>query len=321
MLAVSSNTKKFALIGAAGYVAPLHLRAIKETQNQLVAAFDPHDSVGIMDSYFPSADFFTEFERFDRHIHKLSRANPPQTVDYISICSPNYLHDSHVRFTLRSNADAICEKPIVLNSWNIDALLDLEKETGRKVYTVLQLRLHPAIQALKKKVEREFTGDKYEVELSYVSARGHWYFNSWKGDEKKSGGIAANIGIHFFDMLHYVFGNVKENIVHFRNQYKAAGYLEYEKAKVKWFLSLDADDLPAASKEKEVRTFRSIKVNDEVIDFSGGFEGLHTKLYEAVLAGSGFRLEENRAGVEVTGEIRTMEIKKTTGEVHPLLKQ
>lgn len=306
-------------MGAAGYVAPRHMQAIKDTGNQLVAAFDPNDSVGIIDDYFPGADFFTEFERFDRHIYKLSRSQRP--IDFISICSPNYLHDSHVRFALRSNADAVCEKPIVLNHWNIDALVALEKETGKSVFTVLQLRLHPSIQELKKKVATEFAGEKYEVELSYISARGSWYFNSWKGDEKKSGGIASNIGIHFFDMLYYIFGGIQQNKLHFRNQYKAAGYLEFEKARVQWFLSLDGKDIPPASQEKGIRTFRSIKVNGTLIDFSTGFDNLHTKVYRELLAGRGFGLEENRAAVQIAGDIRNQEPAGLSGEVHPYLKK
>jgi UDP-N-acetyl-2-amino-2-deoxyglucuronate dehydrogenase len=262
--------KRFALIGAAGYIAPLHMQAIHATGNQLVAAFDPHDSVGVMDKYFPAAHFFTEFERFDRHIHKISRQSNTTALDYVSICSPNYLHDSHVRFALRSNADAICEKPVVLNDWNIDALQSIEKETGRKVYTILQLRLHPTIQALKKVVnnEDEVAEIKYNIDLTYISARGNWYFNSWKGDDKKSGGVATNIGIHFFDMLSYVFGKVQQTVLHYRNEKKAAGFTEFEKARVRWFLSVDDADLTEEIIMKGLRTYRSIKINGKAVSYT-----------------------------------------------------
>ena len=234
--------KRFALIGAAGYIAPRHMGAILETGNDLVAAMDPNDSVGIIDSYFPDAEFFTEFERFDRHIDKLQRAG--LGVDYFSICSPNYLHDSHMRFALRSCADAICEKPLVLNPRNIDGLQEIEADTGQRVNTILQLRVHPAIIALREKVAAEARDDKHEVDLTYITSRGHWYLQSWKGDEKKSGGIATNIGVHFFDMLHFIFGDLRENHVHLREDTRAAGYLEYERARVRWFLSLKVDDMP-----------------------------------------------------------------------------
>lgn len=312
--------KQFALIGAAGYIAPIHMKAIRDTGNQLLAAFDPVDSVGVMDNYFPDADFFTEFERFDRHIHKISRHNNTAAVDFISICSPNYLHDSHVRFALRSNADAICEKPVVLNEWNIDALQSIEKDTGRKVYTVLQLRLHPSILELKKMVEAA-ANTKYEVDLTYISSRGKWYFNSWKGDEKKSGGVATNIGIHFFDMLSYVFGGIQQNTLHYRNEYKAAGYIEYEKARVRWFLSIDKDDLPAAIQMKEMRIFRSITINRNEIDFSEGLNELHTTLYQDILSGGGFGLEENRAAIETVSRIRNQIPKGIVGDFHPFLKK
>lgn len=312
--------KQFALIGAAGYIAPIHMKAIRDTGNQLLAAFDPVDSVGVMDNYFPDADFFTEFERFDRHIHKISRHNNTAAVDFISICSPNYLHDSHVRFALRSNADAICEKPVVLNEWNIDALQSIEKDTGRKVYTVLQLRLHPSILELKKMVEAA-ANTKYEVDLTYISSRGKWYFNSWKGDEKKSGGVATNIGIHFFDMLSYVFGGIQQNTLHYRNEYKAAGYIEYEKARVRWFLSIDKDDLPAAIQMKDMRIFRSITINRNEIDFSEGLNELHTTLYQDILSGGGFGLEENRAAIETVSRIRNQVPKGIVGDFHPFLKK
>src|SRR5690606_17268268 len=246
--------KNFALVGAAGYIAPRHMQAIKATGNKLVAALDKNDSVGVIDSYYPDADFFTEFERFDRHLDKLRRSNHPDKVDYVSICSPNYLHDSHMRFALRSGADAICEKPLVLNPWNIDGLVELEKDTGRKVNTILQLRVHPAIIALREKVQSEARTSKHEVDLTYITSRGHWYLQSWKGDVKKSGGIATNIGVHFFDMLHFIFGALQDNVVHLAEDTKAAGYLEYERARVRWFLSVDVEDVPAGPRSAGQRT-------------------------------------------------------------------
>ncbi len=312
--------KYFTLIGAAGYIAPRHMKAIKETGNGLVAAFDPNDSVGIIDSYFPDADFFTEFERFDRHINMLRQVNNEKAVDYVSICSPNYLHDSHIRFALRSNADAICEKPIVLNHWNIDMLQSIEKDTGRKVYTVLQLRLHPSIIALKKKVEESPADTKFDIDLTYIAARGKWYFYSWKGDVKKSGGVATNIGVHFYDMLHFVFGKVIENKLHYRNESKAAGFIEYEKARVRWFLSVDANDLPVAVAAQGKRTFRSLLINGEEVEFSEGFTDLHTRVYENILNGQGFDLEANRVSIETVGSIRTQQPLGLVGDYHPFLK-
>src|SRR5690554_1669982 len=284
-------SKKFALIGAAGYIAPRHMKAIKDTGNDLIAAMDKNDSVGIIDSYFPEADFFTEFERFDRHIDKLRRANSGSAVDYISICSPNYLHDSHMRFALRAGADAICEKPLVLNPWNIDGLIDIEKDTGRKVNTILQLRVHPSIIALREKVQAENRATKHEVDLTYITSRGHWYLQSWKGDAKKSGGIATNIGVHFYDMLHFIFSELQDNVVHYSDDTMAAGYLEYENARVRWFLSVDYKYVPESAKTAGQRTYRSITVDGEEIEFSGGFTDLHTRSYEEILAGRGFGLE------------------------------
>ena len=310
--------KKFALIGAAGYIAPRHMKAVKETGNDVIAAFDPNDSVGIIDSYFPEADFFTEFERFDRHIDKLRRASGGQGVDYVSICSPNYLHDAHMRFALRAEADAICEKPLVLNPRDIDGLLDIERDTGRKVNTILQLRVHPAIIELRERIQRGSTEKKYEVDLTYVTSRGHWYLQSWKGNEKKSGGIATNIGVHFFDMLHFVFGELQDNAVHLSCDTRAAGYLEYERARVRWFLSIDVNDVPASALEQGQRTFRSITVNDQEIEFSGGFTDLHTRSYEEILAGRGFGLEENRAAIETVATIRSAKV-TGGGEQHPYL--
>ena len=308
--------KRFALIGAAGYIAPRHMTAIRETGNELVAAFDPNDSVGIIDSHFPQAHFFTEFERFDRHVDKLRRSG--RGVDYASIASPNYLHDSHMRFALRSGMDAICEKPIVLNPWNIDGLKEIEADTGHRINTILQLRLHPAIIALREKVRAGDPSHKYDVDLTYITSRGNWYLQSWKGDQKKSGGIATNIGVHFYDMLHFLFGTLKENHVHLHQPTKAAGYLEYEHARVRWFLSIDIDDVPQAQREAGQRTFRSITVDGEEIEFSGGFTDLHTRSYEEILAGRGFGLDENRVAIETVAHIRTAKIEETGANIHPL---
>ncbi len=292
----------FALIGAAGYIAPRHLQAIKDTGNNLVAALDRFDSVGIMDSYFPQADFFTEFERFDRHIEKQKRLG--KKIDFVSICSPNYLHDSHIRFALRNQADAICEKPLVLNPWNVDALAEIEKETGKKVYTILQLRLHPNIQALKKKVEETKGGKIFDVDLIYITSRGKWYFHSWKGEEIKSGGIATNIGIHFFDMLLWVFGNVKKSTVSAYEADHAAGRLELERANINWSLSINEDHLPPEVKAKGKRTFRSLKMDGDEIEFSDGFTELHTNSYKEILAGRGFGLEEAKPSIELAYQLR-----------------
>jgi len=309
--------KKFVLIGAAGYVAPRHMKAIRDTGNKLVAAMDTSDSVGIIDSYFPDADFFTEFERFDRHVDLLRRKGEP--VDYVSICSPNYLHDAHIRFALRSGADAICEKPLVLNPWNLDGLIDVERDSGQKVYSILQLRLHPAIIDLKRKVERSGTGTVHDVDLTYITSRGHWYGISWKGDEKKSGGIATNIGVHFFDMLGFVFGSLRENVLHYSSGAAAAGYLEFERARVRWFLSVDARHLPASAVEVEQRTYRSITVDGDEIEFSGGFTDLHTASYNHILNGEGFGLEVSRNAVEMVSNIRFMQPVGKSGEYHPHL--
>lgn len=312
--------KNFAMIGAAGYIAPRHMQAIKATGNRLVAALDPNDSVGIIDSYFPDADFFTEFERFDRHVDKLRRNQDANQVDYVSICSPNYLHDSHMRFALRSGADAICEKPIVLNPWNIDGLLEIEKDTGRRINTILQLRVHPSIVALRQKVQAENRDHKHEVDLTYITSRGHWYLQSWKGDEKKSGGIATNIGVHFYDMLHFIFGELQDNVVHHSDATSAAGYLEYEKARVRWFLSVDYQYVPDSAKADGQRTYRSITVDGEEIEFSGGFTDLHTRSYEEILAGRGYGLEANRVAIETVAHIRNAEPLGLTGDYHPFLK-
>lgn len=308
--------KNFALIGAAGYIAPRHMKAISETGNDLVAALDVSDSVGILDSHFPDTHFFTEFERFDRHVDKLRRSGSVRKVDYVSICSPNYLHDSHMRFALRADADAICEKPLVLNPWNIDALSEVEEQTGRKINTILQLRLHPSIVALRDNVAAGRNDTKHDVELTYITSRGRWYLQSWKADEKKSGGIATNIGVHFYDMLHFVFGKLQDNRVHLREETKAAGYLEYERARVRWFLSIDANDLPDQAVSMGQRTHRSITVDGNEIEFSGGFTNLHTLSYQAILEGNGFGLEENRVAIETVASIRTLPI-STLADVHP----
>ena len=313
--------KKFALIGAAGYIAPRHMQAIKATGNSLVAAYDPNDSVGIIDGYFPDADFFTEFERFDRHVDKRRRANAGRQIDHVAICSPNYLHDSHMRFALRSGADAICEKPLVLNPWNIDGLIEVERDTGRRVDTILQLRVHPSIVSLRKRVQAEQRKTKYEVDLTYITSRGHWYLQSWKGDPKKSGGIATNIGVHFFDMLHYIFGALQNNVVHLALDTKAAGYLEYEQARVRWFLSVDVADVPTAQRDAGQRTYRSIAVDGEEIEFSGGFTDLHVRSYEEILAGRGFGLEDNRTAISTVSAIRYATPAALVNDYHPFLKK
>jgi len=306
----------FALIGAAGFVAPRHMSAISSTGNRLVAALDPSDSVGIIDSHFPDASFFTEFERFDRHIDKLRRSG--ETIEYITVCSPNYLHDSHVRFALRSQAHAICEKPLVLNPWNIDGLQEIENDTGGKVNTILQLRLHPAVIELREMLGASPDNIKHEVDLTYVTSRGRWYLHSWKGDDKKSGGIATNIGVHFFDILHHLFGALQENVVHLNGPKRAAGYLEYQKARVRWFLSVDQNDLPNEAQERKQRTWRSILIDNEEVEFSGGFGDLHTRSYEEILAGNGFGLEENRIAIETVAHIRTADL-SSKGPKHPFI--
>lgn len=310
--------KNFALIGAAGYIAPRHLKAIKETGNTLIAALDKFDSVGIMDSYFPNADFFVEFERFDRHIEKLKRNGT--LLDYVSICTPNYLHDSHIRMALRRGADAICEKPLVLNPWNIEALKDIEKESGQKINTILQLRLHPSIIALKNKVDNSTGKEKYDVDLTYITSRGKWYDISWKGNESKSGGIATNIGVHFYDMLSWIFGNVQENVVHVRTKDKASGYLEFKKARVRWFLSIDEKSLPKSVKEKGQRTYRSITVDSEEIEFSAGFTDLHNLSYREILNGTGFGLADSENSIKIVHKIRNATV-VSTGEKHPFLQK
>ena len=310
--------KNFALIGVAGYIAPRHLQAIRDTKNNLVAALDKFDTVGILDSYFPGADFFTEFERFDRHLDKQRRQG--NQIDYVSICTPNYLHDSHIRFAMRHQADAICEKPLVLIPWNVDAREEIEKETGKRVFTILQLRLHPSIIALKKEVEESPKDKIFDVDLTYITSRGHWYQTSWKGDIAKSGGVATNIGIHFFDMLAWVFGDLKKSTVHLLTTDSAAGVLEFGKARVRWFLSIDFNNVPDDLKAKGKRTYRSLTMEGREIEFSDGFTDLHTKSYQHILDGHGFGLKEARPSIQAVYEIRNKEIAPLQGDFHPMLK-
>ena len=312
--------KKFALIGVGGYIAPRHLKAIKDTGNVLVAALDKNDSVGILDSYFPDADFFTEFERFDRHLERLKRADKRQMVDYVTICSPNYLHDAHVRFALRIGANAICEKPLVLNPWNIDALEEIERESKGKISTILQLRLHPAIIELKKKIDSAGKDKVHDIDLTYITSRGHWYMVSWKGSIEKSGGVATNIGIHFFDMLAWIFGDVKQNVVHLSQPKRAAGFLELQKARVRWFLSLEKDDLPVKPQPGKPMTYRSITMDSQEIEFSEGFGDLHTVSYQKILDGQGFGTQEVITSVQIASDIRNAEPVGLKGEYHPILK-
>jgi len=309
----------FALTGAAGYVAPRHLKAIKDTGNRLVCAVDPHDSVGILDSYFKDTWFFTEFERFDRHIEKLRRSNQENQIQYLSICSPNYLHDAHARFALRVGADAICEKPLVLNPWNIDALQELEQEFGRRVYSVLQLRVHPSLIALKDKFQKEKSKTKKEINLTYITSRGAWYLVSWKGHPDRSGGLATNIGIHFFDLLIWLFGDVQKSEVHLSEPTRTGGFLELQNARVRWLLSIDRNDLPQEAIDEGKPTFRSITIDGEEIEFSGGFTDLHTVIYRETLAGRGFGLDDARASIELAHDIRSAKPVGIKSEAHPFL--
>jgi UDP-N-acetyl-2-amino-2-deoxyglucuronate dehydrogenase len=308
---------RFALIGAAGFVAPRHMKAIKDTGNALVAALDPNDSVGVIDSYFPEADFFTEFERFDRHVDKLRRRK--KGVGFVTICSPNYLHDAHIRFALRSEAHAICEKPLVLNPWNVNALAELEAETGSRIYNILQLRLHPSIIALREKISRA-GGVTHDVDIAYITSRGHWYHSSWKGELAKSGGIATNIGVHFFDMLSWVFGAVGSGTVHLNRADCAAGCLQLKNARVRWFLSINAEHLPDAQRRNGKRTYRSITLGGNEIEFSDGFTDLHTESYRHILSGGGFGLEEARSAVETVHRIRHALESPLTGDFHPFCR-
>jgi len=294
--------KNFILIGAAGYIAPRHMKAIRETGNNLIAAYDPYDGVGIMDSYFPQAHFFTEFERFDRHVEKIKRAGT--VIDYVSICSPNYLHDSHIRYGLRIGADVICEKPIVLNPWNIDALIELEGEYQNKVHTILQLRHHEAILELKNKIINGEVDKVYEIDLTYITSRGNWYFTSWKGNEEKSGGIASNIGVHFFDMLQWIFGPMEDSTVDIKTKDTNSGTLQFKQANVNWYLSINAENLPQKAKDKGLPTFRTLLIEGEEIEFSKGFTDLHTISYQKILNGEGYGLSDAKNSIEIVSKIR-----------------
>lgn len=307
--------KNFAMIGVGGFVAPRHLRAIKDNGHQLVAAVDPKDSVGILDSYFPEAHFFVEYERFDRHIDKLRRRG--QGVEYVSICSPNYLHDAHIRFALRNGAHAICEKPLVLNPWNLNAIGEIEREADRRIHTILQLRLHPVIRDLRARIAAAPADTVFDVDLDYITSRGRWYHTSWKGDEEKSGGVATNIGIHFFDMLEWVFGPRRASTVHLHTPATAAGYLELARARVRWFLSIDADHLPDTAKAAGKRTHRSIRIDGTELEFSEGFNDLHSLSYAAILAGDGFGLADARPSIETAYEIRRAAPVGPTDTAHP----
>jgi UDP-N-acetyl-2-amino-2-deoxyglucuronate dehydrogenase len=311
--------KNFALTGTAGYIAPRHLRAIRDTGNRLVAACDPHDAVGVLDSFFPDAAYFREYERFDRHVELRKRRAPEEHVHYVSVCSPNHLHDAHVRHALRSGADAICEKPLVLNPWNLDALEDLERETGHRVSTILQLRVHPALVELKEKLEAR-RGRRAEVVLSYVTSRGTWYRYSWKGDAEKSGGLATNIGIHFFDLLMWLFGPPRREEVALAEPTRVSGSLELERADVLWFLSIDRRDLPFAPVPGGKTTFRSIAIDGEEVEFSEGFTDLHTRVYEETLAGRGFGIAEARPSVEIAHRIRNATAAARPSALHPFLR-
>ncbi|MNX92244.1 UDP-N-acetyl-2-amino-2-deoxy-D-glucuronate oxidase [compost metagenome] len=312
--------KNFALIGAAGYIAPRHMRAIKDTDNHLAVAYDINDSVGIIDSISPQSEFFTEFERFYEHAQQLKR-NPATALDYVAICSPNYLHHPHIAAGLRLGCDVICEKPLVPTPDLVDELQRVEKETGKRVFNILQLRHHEAILKLRDKVAAAPADTKFDVELTYITSRGKWYMESWKGDNRKSFGVATNIGVHFYDMLHFIFGKLQRNVVHYSGTAKAAGYLEYERARVRWFLSIDANDLPADVKGKKT-TFRNIDVSGEKLEFSEGFTDLHTVSYKEILAGRGYGLEDARHCIETVNVIRSATpVKGEQGEVHPFVRQ
>ncbi len=321
--------KNFALIGAAGYVAPRHMKAIKDTENNLIAAYDINDSVGIVDSYFPKCAFFKQYELFERHLSKkrafsntgdLEKDYPKGKLDYVSICTPNYLHDAHIRFGLREGADVICEKPLVLNPWNIDALEFAEKETGHKIYNILQLRLHDAIIALKKRVDEGPKDKIYDVDLTYITSRGNWYYTSWKGDPRKSGGVATNIGVHFYDMLGWIFGDVRQNIVHISSHDRVAGYLEFDKAKVRYFLSINVNTLPDEIRESGKRTYRSLTIEGEEVEFSEGFTELHTASYRHILEGKGFGLEDARKCIQIVHDIRNATPIGLKGDYHPFAR-
>ena len=315
------SPKNFAMTGVAGYVAPRHLRAIRDTGHRLVAAVDPHDAVGVLDRYSFDVRFFTEFERFDRHLEKLRRGPEANRVHMLSICSPNHLHDAHIRLALRVGADAICEKPLVINPWNLDALQELERETGRRVYTVLQLRLHPQLIALRARLAAEAAARPHEVSLTYITARGRWYDVSWKGSDERSGGVVTNIGIHFFDLLLWLFGSVRACEVHVREQHRVGGFLELERARVRWFLSTDTADLPFAPEPGVKTTLRSITVDGQDVEFSDGFADLHTRVYEQTLAGNGFGIDDSRPAIELSHRIRTTAAAIAADRLHPSIAQ
>ena len=307
----------FALIGAAGYVAPRHMQAIRDTGNQLVAATDIHDSVGILDRYFPDCRFFTEIERFDRFLEKRRRGAEGERIEYLTVCSPNHLHDAHVRLALRTHAHAVCEKPLVVNPWNLDQLAELEAEYDRRVYTVLQLRVHPALIALRERILADTSGHRYDVVLTYITRRGRWYNVSWKGDEEKSGGLMMNIGIHFFDLLLWLFGDVQRSTVQVRQKTKAAGLLQLDRAQVRWFLSTDHRDLPAAAVKESKPAYRSLTMDGEEIEFSNVFTDLHTTVYQEIMAGRGFGIEDARPSIELVYRIRTSEPTDQLSGAHP----
>ncbi len=311
----------FALVGASGYIAPKHMEAIKKNNCRLVAAMDPNDSIGIIDSYFPDAAFFTEIERFDRHLEKLRIAKSDERIDYVSICSPNYLHDSHIRLALRVGAHAICEKPLVLTPWNLDALSALEQDTGKKIFNVLQLRVHQDIVKLKKYYEENPPKKKVEVELSYVTRRGRWYEYSWKGIEEKSGGIAANIGIHFFDMLMWLFGKVESCELHIKHPRKMAGFIELEHARVKWFLSVDGSDLPNGYIEQGKSAYRSITLDGSELEFSGGFTDLHNRVYQSILGGQGYGVRDAKPSIEFVHSLKKVDVAYKSSNAHPSVKK
>lgn len=315
------QTRNFAVIGVGGYIAPRHLKAIRDTGNRIVAAIDPKDSVGVLDQYSFDVKFFTEIERFDRHLEKLRRLHSDEHVNYVSICSPNHLHDSHCRLALRVGADAICEKPLVINPWNLDALEEIEHETHRRVYTVLQLRVHPELIKLKARIDAEPAGRVHDVVLSYVTSRGNWYHVSWKGQAEKAGGIATNIGIHFFDLLIWLFGPHVDTRVHLADARRMSGFIELERARVRWFLSVDRADLPAAAREAGRTTYRHIGIDGHEVEFSEGFTDLHTRVYEKILAGEGFGIREARPSVELTHRIRNTAVTSADALGHPFLAQ
>jgi len=312
-------TKNFAIIGVAGFIAPRHLKAIRDTGNQLVAAIDPHDSVGVLDQYSFDVRYFSEIERFDRHLEKLRRGPEEKRVHYVSICSPNYLHDAHCRLALRVGANAICEKPLTINPWNLDALQEFECDLGARIFTILQLRLHPKLLKLREQILQGSNSHQHEVCLSYITARGSWYHNSWKGSLEKSGGVATNIGIHFFDLLLWLFGDVGECRIHLSDSRRMAGFLELQRARVRWFLSVDAADLPFETQPGGRSTYRSITIDGEEIEFTDGFTDLHTRVYEKTLSGEGFGIEEARPAIELGHLIRTTPVSSNDEKRHPLL--